>query len=56
MRHKPCTARTVVLAFAAMATSAGSTAVAADSQVGVAGALDKPTAEKVFPAQRPYSP
>jgi len=56
MRHKPCTVRTMVFAFAAMATSAGSIAVAAGPQVGVAGTLDKRTAEKAFPAQRPYSP
>ena len=48
--------RTRVLAFAVMAASTGSVALAAESQVGVAGALDKQTAEKAFPARRPYSP
>ena len=48
--------RTRVLAFAVMAASTGSVALAAESQVGVAGALDKQTAAKAFPARRPYSP
>ena len=41
-------------ALAAM--SIASLAHAAGSQVGVAGSLDKQTAEKAFPSQRPYSP
>ena len=43
----------VVLAAIA---STGPLAWAADSQVGVAGALDKQSAEKAFPAQKLYSP
>lgn len=56
MRHLPKAARVLVFAFAAMATTPGFVAMAADSQVGVAGALDKQSAEKAFPAQRLYSP
>jgi hypothetical protein len=48
--------RILVFAFAAMATAFGTAAVAAESQVGVAGALDKKSAEKAFPAQTLYSP
>jgi hypothetical protein len=44
----------VCAALAAM--SIASLAHAAGSQVGVAGSLDKQTAEKAFPSQRPYSP
>jgi len=54
MRHLRKAAR--VMAFAAMATTPGFVAMAADSQVGVAGALDKQSAEKAFPAQKLYSP
>jgi len=56
MRHMPDAVRNMVFACAAMTSGAGSVAMAADAQVGVAGALDKPAAEKAFPAQRPYSP
>ena len=56
MKRMDGTARTLMLGLAAMATAAGSVAQAADSQVGVAGSLDKQSAEKAFPAQKPYSP
>jgi hypothetical protein len=56
MRQLPTMARILVFAFAAMATAFGTAAVAAESQVGVAGALDKKSAEKAFPAQTLYSP
>ena len=46
---------TLVCMFAAMAAIVGPAARAADRQVGVAGALDQKTADKAFPAQRPYS-
>ena len=38
------------------AVGMASLAHAADTQVGVAGSLDRQTAEKAFPSQRPYSP
>jgi hypothetical protein len=47
---------TIVHAIAAAAIAGGAVAVAADTQVGVAGALDKQSAEKAFPAQMLYSP
>jgi hypothetical protein len=56
MRHLSSAARAILFALTAMSTVAGSLGQAAESQVGVAGALDKATAEKAFPAQRPYSP
>jgi len=56
MRQLPTMTRILVFAFAAMATAFGTAAVAAESQVGVAGALDKKSAEKAFPAQTLYSP
>jgi hypothetical protein len=43
-------ARNGALAIAMMATTVGTIAVAADSQVGVAGTLDTESAEKAFPA------
>jgi Protein of unknown function (DUF3604) len=56
MRQLPTMTRILVFAFAAMATAFGIATVAAESQVGVAGALDKKSAEKAFPAQTLYSP
>lgn len=47
---------TLAFALTAMATAAGPVAQAADSQVGVAGSLDKRAADKAFPAQKLYSP
>ncbi len=46
--------RSMVCTVAAMVTLAA--AQATEQQVGVAGALDQKSAEKAFPAQRPYSP
>jgi len=48
--------RSAVCACAALAAGVMSLAQAAGSQVGVAGSLDKQTADKAFPMQRPYSP
>jgi hypothetical protein len=50
------TVKTAACACGALAALAGPVANAADPQVGVAGVLDKQSAEKAFPAQRPYSP
>ena len=50
------TTRSLVHAIAAAATLLAATAHAADPQVGVAGALDRKSAERAYPAQRPYSP
>jgi len=48
--------RAIGLALAAIAAASAPVVWAADSQVGVAGALDKRSAEKAFPAQKVYSP
>ncbi len=56
MKHVSSPARALILSAAAMAVAASAAAVAADSQVGVAGSLDKQSAEKAFPAQKLYSP
>jgi len=49
--------RAAICATAALAAwGLASLASAASPQVGVAGSLDKQTAEKAFPKQRPYSP
>jgi len=45
-----------VFAWATLAAGMATVAAAKDAQVGVAGALDKQSAAKAFPAQRPYSP
>ena len=51
------TVRAAICATAAMAAlGLASLANAASPQVGVAGSLDKQTADKAFPKQRPYSP
>jgi len=49
--------RSAICSYAALvAVVIASLAHAAGSQVGVAGSLDKQTAEKAFPSQQPYSP
>src|SRR5512134_3835748 len=56
MKQQTTVVRIIVLAMAATAGVMASAAGAADSQVGVAGALDKQSAEKAYPAQKLYSP
>ncbi|MDQ1345515.1 MAG: hypothetical protein QG586_1046, partial [Pseudomonadota bacterium] len=56
MRNNSNPARALTFAVVALAATVGAVEVAADSQVGVAGSLDKQSAEKAFPAQKLYSP
>ena len=56
MKHASSIARNGAFAIAMMASTVGTIAVAADPQVGVAGALDRKSAETAFPAQKLYSP
>ena len=56
MRNNFNPARALTFAVVALAVTVGAVEVAADSQVGVAGSLDKQSAEKAFPAQKLYSP
>jgi hypothetical protein len=49
-------ARVAACAWATLAAAMTTVAAATDAQVDIAGALDKQSADKAFPAQRPYSP